>query len=319
MYKLVAGAVLAASLIMPTASAAQEFPERTVTVVVPFSAGGGNDTLARFLAEKLSERWSENVVVENQPGAGGTIGSASVANAEADGYTVLFSSSSFVTSAAARSDLPFDALADIQPVGQVGASSLIVVGSNDLPFDDMSGLAEAAKTRTVFYANSGGASISTFAAELFADIAEVELRAVNYSGASEMLLDITAGRVDVMFGTPASLIGAVQDGRVKALAVLGPERLPELPDTPTIAEAGYPGGEFSSWWGVFAPAGTPETVLSEFNAAINEIMNSPDGVDILGSVAAVPVSASVEEFSSLIVDSLDRLKALAVDRGLIDG
>jgi tripartite-type tricarboxylate transporter receptor subunit TctC len=313
---LLSALLIAAALgAAPAGASAADFPDRPVTLVIPFTPGGANDIFGRHLADALSREWGQPVVVENRAGAAGAIGMAHVSISAPDGYTLGFTSSTLAISAAAQGNLPFDPMADLQPVAMAAVGQMLVVTGKRIALPSVEALVSEAGKQTVFY-GTNGLNAATFASELFNEVAGIEMEAVNYKGAPELLTDLGGGRVDVFFGTVPSVLASARSGTVVPVATLGDTRLKALPDVPTIAEAGYPGAEFDVWWGVFGPAGLPEDVLSKLNADINAAMSAPAAADLLESNAASAEPMSVADFTDRFLSDVARMRVLAETRNL---
>jgi tripartite-type tricarboxylate transporter receptor subunit TctC len=264
-------AVSAASLFAPgligVPARAQAWPARVVRVIVPFTAGGPTDFVARMVAEQLSRTWNQQVVIENRGGAGTNIGTEVAARSEPDGYTVLYTTSSLAVNRSLYRSLSYDPISDFAPVAHVSSFSLFMFVPNSLPARSVQEFIAYAKANRgkVTLASPGTGSTPHLASELFKRMAGIEMTHVPYRGASPALNDLIPGRVDVYFGSGA-LLENMRAGQVRALAVTGAKRDPAAPELPTIAEAGIPGYEVSSWHGLFVPAKTPSPIVKKMNA-----------------------------------------------------
>jgi tripartite-type tricarboxylate transporter receptor subunit TctC len=308
-------AVVLALLPMAQACAA-DFPNRALSLIVPFAAGGGTDSLARDLAARLQEKLGQPVVVENRGGAGGAIGAESVARARPDGHTLLFVTSTFVTHAASGERLPYDVQADFSPVALLGRGPLLLVAAQDTGWSTQAQFIEAARKDPgrIAYCSAGPGSINHLAGELFAQTAGVTMIHVPYKGSGPATTDLLAGRVQAFFATVPTILGQVKAKRVRLLAVTGRERSPLFPDAPTVAESGLPGYAVYTWWGVVAPAGTPADVVRALNRAINEA--SPALARRLVDEGAVPQQGPPEELAATIAQELKGWRALVQRAGL---
>ncbi|WP_144639864.1 tripartite tricarboxylate transporter substrate binding protein [Bordetella genomosp. 13] len=259
-----------AAVALPTLGWAQ-YPDKPIKLIVPFAAGGGTDSIARDMARTLSDRLKQPVVVENRGGGGGSIGAGMVAHAEPDGYTLLFATSTFVTNAAAEVTTQYDVEKSFAPIALIGRGPLLVVTTKDLPVDSVADLRKlaAGKPGEINFCSAGAGSINHLSGELFKQKAKVDMTHVPYKGSGPATVDLLAGRVQVFFATVPTILGQVKDKRVKLLAVTSKERSRLFPDTPTMAEAGVPDFDISTWWGVLAPAGTPQAVIDTLNKAVN--------------------------------------------------
>ena len=266
-------ATLAALLTLPLAAPAQpSYPARAITLVVPFAPGGGTDSIARDIAKNLGERLGQPVVVDNRGGAGGAIGAAAVAKAPADGYTLLFATSTFITNAAVEAKLPYDPLKDFAPVAMIGRGPLLLVASRQVGATSVAQLVAAARAQPqgLNYCSAGNGSINHLAGEMFRQRAGLELTHVPFKGSGPATVELLAGRVDLFFATVPTILAQVREGKLPLLAVTSARRSPLFPDTPTVAEAGLPGFEVGTWWGVLAPGKTPKVIVDALNRAVNE-------------------------------------------------
>jgi len=264
-----ATAVAAVSLFSATAGA-QSYPDRTITMVVPFSAGGPTDTVARLVAESMSKDLGQQVIVENVGGAGGTLGAARVANAEADGYTVLLHHIGMATSATLYRKLPYDTLNAFEYVGLVTEVPMTIVARKDLEPTDMAGLIEYAKANkdTVTVANAGIGAASHLCGMLFMSALETPLVTVPYKGTGPAMTDLLGGQVDIMCDQTTNTTKQIQAGTIKAYAVTSPERLDVLKDIPTTTEAGLADFQVGIWHGIYAPKGTPAEAVERLSKSL---------------------------------------------------
>ncbi|SNT08616.1 Tripartite-type tricarboxylate transporter, receptor component TctC [Noviherbaspirillum humi] len=265
-----------AALVLPGAALAQNYPNRPVTLVVPFAPGGGTDSIAREMAVGLSQRLGKPVVVDNRGGAGGAIAAKQVASSPADGHTLLFVTSTFVTHVAAEPKPSYDAVKDFAPVAMIGRGPLMVVTRKGLGTATLEQIVAASKARPegLSYCSSGVGGINHMAGELFAQKTGAVLSHVPYKGSGPATLDLLAGRIDVFFSTVPTIQQYVKSGQVDLVAVTDTKRMAGYPNTPTAAEAGLKDFNISTWWGIVAPAGTPEPIVARLNGYINEISAS---------------------------------------------
>ncbi len=305
---LCAGAVLAPSLVV-----AQDYPSKTVTMVVPFSSGGSNDLIGRYLSEKLGLEWGRTVVVENRPGAGAAVGANYVAQSDPDGYTLMFVSGTLTTTGATRRNLPFDVAEDLQPVALGADGKMIIVTGSRLPMPTLQDVVDAAQNGTVFYGTTGVGSITQFAAEIFSKVAGISMEPVHYGGGTDALVDLAGGRIDVYAGTVTQVKSMVDAGRATPVAVSSTSRTDVFPDVPTVAEAGFPGAESTVWWGIFAPAGTPMEIVEKVNQDIRNVMNTEESVAFLATQGAEPGDMTVAEFTEFVSAELANWRAIAED------
>jgi tripartite-type tricarboxylate transporter receptor subunit TctC len=297
------GLGLLSLLLLNTVACAQAYPDRPIKLIVPFAAGGGADYFARPLGQKLTQELGESIVVENRGGANGAIGAEAVMQAPADGYTLLFGSAGVMTVGPAVSPkLKYDPNRDFVPIALVANSpfSLIVnpgVGVKSLKEFLAYARAHPGKLR---YGSSGIGGAPHLAGELFDDVAKVKMEHVPYRGVGPMLTDLLAGRIDLTFIGGNIVQQYVNSGKLLLLATAGERRSPVTPDVPTMAEAGLPGFLVGTWYGVFAPAGTPPAVITKLNAAINHILGEPEMQQLLAKTGAVPSALSPSEFATFM-------------------
>ncbi|QQX87124.1 tripartite tricarboxylate transporter substrate binding protein [Cupriavidus necator] len=252
-------------------AAAQSYPQRPVRLIVPYAPGGSADIAARLVSDAWSKSLGGTIVVENRAGAGGNIGVDAVAKAAADGYTIGLQTVSLAINPGLFPRMPYDTLKDLAPIGMVASSQHVLVVNNNVPAKNLQELIAAAKATPgkLTYGSAGNGSTFHMSAELFKSVANVSIVHVPYRGGGPALVDTIAGQVDMSFPVVSAAQQHVQGGKLKALAVTGTRRSPQLPNVPTAAEAGLPGYAFETWFMVFAPAGTPRPVIDKLNAALN--------------------------------------------------
>ncbi len=254
------------------------FPTKPITLVVTYPPGGGADAMARLIAPKMAEALGQPVVIENKPGASGQIGAATVAKAGADGYTLMLDASSFAVNPALYPKLPYDSLKAFKPIGVIALFPNVVLVNPNFAARNVTDLIAAARKSkdAVSYASSGNGSAQHLAGALFESATQVDMVHVPYKGGGPALTDVMAGHVPLFFGNLASTLQQVQSGKLKALAVTSSKRSAILPDVPTLAEAGVSGVEIYEWNALFAPAGTPEAVLSKLSFAFQQALDSTE-------------------------------------------
>jgi len=285
---------------------APEFPARTVQVVVPYPPGGLTDGLVRQVAAELGQKWKQSVVVENRGGGGTTIGTAQVARAQADGHTLLFTSTGFVTNQILMKSLPYEADA-LSPVAMGGTAPNVLYVRPGLPVRSVSELVAYAKARPgeLKFASTGNGSSPHLTAELLGSRAGISILHVPYKGAGPALTDLLAGHVDAMFHFPASLSLARQ-GKLRALAVAADERLADAPDLPTVVQAGVPGVLSGSWFGFFAPSATPAAVQDKIHRDVGEALQAPAVRRYMQEAGLVSPPMSRAQFSAFIAHERDK-------------
>jgi tripartite-type tricarboxylate transporter receptor subunit TctC len=307
-------AFLVAALVLTSpAVSAQTYPAKAITLVIPFAAGGSNDIVGRAIGKKLTEAWGQPVVVENRSGAGGLIGSADVAAAAPDGYTLLLISSTFTINPAIRKRMPFDTTKDFTPVAFIAHSPLLFVASKDLPVKSAKDLLALARSKPgqITYASAGPGSINQIAAELIALSAGIKLTHVPYRGGAPALNDLIGGHVDVYVSSLPQVLQLAQNGQARALAVTSVKRTALLPDVPTLDEAGISGFDLSSWWGIVGPAGMPADVVNALNAEIGKMLNSPELSTFLSNEGAEAEAMTPRQFGDLMRMETERWTKVA--------
>jgi len=298
-----AGALLAAALVLANpAVRAQTYPSRPITLIIPFAVGGSNDMVGRAIGKKLTEVWGQPVVVENRSGAGGVIGSSVVAAAPPDGYTLLLVSSTFTINPAIKKNMPFDTVRDFTPIAFIARSPLLVTASNSLKVESAKELLALAgsKPGLISYGSAGPGSINQIAAELIALSAGVKLMHVPYRGGAPALNDLVGGHVDVYVSSLPQVLQLAQTGQAKALAVTSAKRTPQLPDVPTLDEAGIAGFDLWSWWGIVGPAGMPADVVNALNSEIGKMLNAPELGTFLSNEGAEAEAMTPRQFGDLM-------------------
>jgi len=272
-------AVAAAFALCAAAANAAEYPTRPITLVVPYAAGGGNDVVARIVAEKMGANLGQSIVIENRGGAGGTIATRQVAKSEPDGYTLLIATSSLAINPSLYPNVGYDPRKDFAPIGLIASSSNVLLVNNTVPVRSIAELMALAKQKPgeLTFASTGTGSSVHLAAELFAGMAGIKINHVPYKGSAPALNDLVGGHVTMIFSTMASAAGLVKDGsKVRAIAVTGGKRSALFPELPTVAEGGLPGYEAVLHYGIVAAAGTPRPIVDKLNAALNAALATDD-------------------------------------------
>jgi tripartite-type tricarboxylate transporter receptor subunit TctC len=282
---------------------AQTYPDKPIRLVVPFPAGGTTDILARAVGQKLGEHLGQQVVVDNKPGAGGNIGSDIVAKSAPDGYTLVMGTvGTHAINASLYKKMPYDHIKDFVPVSLVALVPNILVVHPSVPANSVKELIAYAKANPgkLNFASSGNGTSIHLSGELFKTTAGVEMTHVPYKGSAPAVTDLLGGQVQLMFDNMPSALPHVKAGKLKALGVTTAKRFPAAPDIPTIAEAGVPGYEASSWFGVLAPAGTPKEIVNKLSSEIAKILQTPEIKERLLSQGAEPVGNTPDQFAAFI-------------------
>jgi tripartite-type tricarboxylate transporter receptor subunit TctC len=294
--RLLRFAALIAALAVPLASGAQDYPARPVRVIVPFSPGGAVDGPMRLIAQELSKRWGQQVVVENKPGAGATIGTEIVAKSAPDGYTLLLASQTNAISATLYQKLSFDPIEDFTAITLIGREPGVLVVNPALPVKTLPEFIAYVKARPgqVDYASSGNGSGQHLFMAMLASMTGMQLSHVPYKGSGQATTDLLAGQVMASIPGTAGMVGHIKAGKLRPLAVTGATRSPQLPDVPTVAEQGVPGYEAYVWMGLLAPKGTPQGIIDKIYRDVNDVLASNEvkayfataGIEIVGSTPA---------------------------------
>jgi tripartite-type tricarboxylate transporter receptor subunit TctC len=304
----------------PSMADAQTYPDRTITMVVPFAAGGPTDTVARLVAEAMSKDLGQQIIVENVGGAGGTLGAARVAKAEPDGYTVLLHHIGMATSATLYRKLPFNALEDFEYIGLVTDVPMVIVGRKDLEPNDLKGLIDYVKANKdkITYANAGIGAASHLCGMLFMSEIATSLTTVPYKGTGPAMTDLIGGQVDFMCDQSTNTTNQIKAGEIKAFATTTKARLPNMPDVPTAAEAGLPGVEVTVWHGLYAPKGTPKEIVDRLSAALKKALKDDNVVKRLAELGTAPVpedQATPEALKKKLSDEIERWRPIITAAG----
>jgi tripartite-type tricarboxylate transporter receptor subunit TctC len=287
----------------PAVTLAQTYPSRPIRIIAQFQPGTSTDILARVVAQKLTESWGQQVVVDNRPGAGAVIGTEIGARAAPDGYTLTMGvSSAFGINPTLYSKLPYDAVRDFAPISNIALTPQTLVASPSFAAKTVKELVAAAKAKAggLNYASLGGGSTSHLTMEMFKSAAGIQLAHVPYKGSPAAHADVMTGQVPIMFDAIPAVLPHVKSGKLRGLGIGTLKRSPFLPELPTIAESGYPGFEAVGWIGIVAPAKTPEAVLDKLNAEIVRMLQQPDVKQRLDALAFTPVGGTRTEFAAFI-------------------
>jgi len=309
--------LLLAATFLPASALAQDYPARPIRFIVPFGAGGVSDSAARIIGKKMTERWGQQVVVENRVGAGGTIGSEFAAKSKPDGYTLLLGSS---TELAANPNLykklAYDTTRDFAPVALVSFTPLLVVVHPSLPVRTMKDLQKLAKARPgeLNYASTGNGSTVHLGTEMFKKAAGVDMLHIPQTTTGQV--SVMSGQTQLMFASMPSAIGLVRGGRLRALAVTSRERFPAAPEIPTVIESGFPGVEIVIWNAVMAPAGTPRDILGKLGAEVLDILKAPDTKQGFSNLGMEITPQNAEYLAAYLKSELAKYSRLVADSGV---
>lgn len=320
LIRRVAGALATLALGCAPAGAqdASSWPNRTLQIVVPYTPGTGADILARILGPKLSERWKVGVVTDNRAGATGNIGTEFVAKAAPDGYTLLCTATSFGTNPALKPNLPFDPIKSFSPVILLATSAVSVVVTPGLPANSMREFLELVGKQPgkFYYSSPGNGGPQHLAMELLKLDAHIDLIHVPYKGSGGALADLVAGHVQAMVVSLQTAAPYVHGGKLRMLAVMSAERSPAFPEVPTLKELGLSDLEVETWYGMFAPAGVPSSVVTKLNAELNVLLGQPDVRTLLSRQGMIPAGGTPERFGALVGKELARWSRVVAAAGI---
>lgn len=290
-------------LLVSAPSFAQQYPSKAIKIIIPFPAGGGTDIFARTVGQKLTENYKWVVVPENRPGAGGNLGIEAVANSNADGYTIgLGQTSNLAINPTLYPKLPYVPTRDLSPIALVASSPLVIVVSANSPFKTFADIAAAAKAKPdqITYGSPGNGTVAHLGMELLQKTAGINLQHIPYKGSAQALTDIVGGQIQIYASSVPTAMGQIKDGRLRAIAVTSLKRSASLPETPTIAESGWPGFEAITWFGFVAPAKTSPQIIKELNTNINNILKMPEVRSKLMGEGGEILGGTPEQFTALL-------------------
>ena len=308
--------ILPAVLAFCAGAAAAQYPDRPLKLVVPYSAGGAADAQARLVAQKLGARLGQTVVVENKPGASGTIGAASVARAAADGYTLLYDATAFGINPSLYKKLSYDSKRDFQPISLVSLTPNLLVVPAQSPYQRIDDLTAAARKGHLTFGTPGQGTAQHIAAAWYAQGNKLELTHVPYKGGAPALTDLMGGQIDMMFSNMAASYPQVKSGKLRALAVTSPDRVPTLPGLPTVAESGVPQYAVYEWNGVLAPANLPPEIAARVEQELRATLQDPAIRHSLQELGAQPVGSTAAEFRAFLDDQMQRSARILADAGI---
>jgi tripartite-type tricarboxylate transporter receptor subunit TctC len=310
--------LVAVSLAFASSAFAQAYPTKSVKIIVAFTAGSATDILARVVADHLSRSLGQPFIVENKPGAGGSVGTAQAKDAPPDGYTLVAAGSGpFGINPAIYQDLPYDPVKDFEPIGSIVLTPQVIVVGAQAPYKSVKELVAAAKAKPgeIAYASLGNGSTSHLTMEAFQSAAGIKLNHIPFKGSSDAQTQIIGGQVPLMSDTVPGVLAQVKAGKLRAVGVAIPKRSPYLPDVPTVAEQGYPGFESVGWIGLAAPAKTPPAILDKLNAELRRMQQDPAIKAKFEQLAFTPVSDSRQEFGAWIRSEIAKWRKVAKESG----
>lgn len=310
--------VLAAGLLAAVQAPAQAYPTRPIRMLVPFTAGGTVDIVARLVGAKLAEELGQPIIVDNRGGAGGTIAAAMLAKSPGDGYTLMTMHQGLAFNATLYSNLPYDTLRDLAPIAYVGATPNVLVVTDALPVKTLPGFLAYARANPgrIAYGSGGVGSAGHLSVELLQSLTGAKLTHVPYKGSSPAIADLIGGQIQAMLLTMPAVISYVKSGKVRAIATSGARRSPALPELPTIAEAGVAGYEYTPWYGVFGPATMPKELVARLNQAINKTLANAEMADKLAQQGLEVSATTSGEFAQIVRADVARWGKIIRDAGL---
>jgi len=313
-------ALASVALLLPAPGHLQAtYPNKPIRIVVPFAPGGSTDLLARRVGDKLAAAWGQPVVVDNRPGAGGTIGADFVAKSAPDGYILLAGvTGSNAIAQALYPKLPYDVMKDFSPVSMIVSAPLVLAVNPDVEAKTAAEFLALVKSQpgALSYGSAGNGTSMHLTGEMYKQAAEVSMVHVPYRGSAGMLTDLMSGQIQVTFGDVLVLLPQIEAGKIRALAVTSKARLPILPDVPTLNEAGLKGFEALSWQGIFAPAGTPPELVEKLSAAVNRAMQSPDIKDYFAARGFIVEGTTPEAFKAFIASEVKKWTPIVKSSGV---
>jgi putative tricarboxylic transport membrane protein len=312
------GALLAAALIASPLAAAQNYPSGPIRIVVPFTPGGGTDILARLIAADLNKSWGQPVVVDNRPGAGGTLGTAVVAKATGDGQTLLMMPAGYASNPSLYRNLPYDQNRDLAPVSLLASGPLVLVVHPSLPVKSIKEFVAFVKARPgeINFGTPGAGTLPHLSAELFNSMNHIKMVQIPYKGAGAAVTDVMAGRVPVYFMNILQCLPIVKAGKLRALGVTTPQRSAIAPEIPAIAESGLKGYDMTNWYGMLAPSATPREVVVKLNAEVNRILKLHDVTARLAQDGMTVVASTPAQFGEFLARETAKFSRVVEDAGI---
>ena len=310
--------ILVFAALVPLASHAQGYPQRPITLVVPFAPGGGSDSLSRELGKLLQDKLGQPIVIDNRGGAGGAIAAAQVAQAKPDGYTLLFITSTFVTVAATDRKLPYDIVKDFTPIAMLGRGPLLLVVNKDLPIASVAQLIDAAKAKpdAFNYVSAGPGSINHLSGALFSQRTDTKMTHIPYKGSGPATMDLIGGQAQVFFATVPTILGQVKGDKVRLIATTARTRTKLFPNVPTVQESGVKDFHVETWWGIVGPAGLPPEIVGALNKAINASATGEEMKKRFESEGADPHTGPPGDLAAVLKDELEGWRKVVREGGL---
>jgi tripartite-type tricarboxylate transporter receptor subunit TctC len=318
-FALLICVLLSVSSAFAPSALAQDYPAKPIRIIVPFGPGGGGDIIGRIFGQVLQEKLGQAVVIENRPGAAGTLGNEVVARADKDGYTIGVMTAGQIIAGAMNKSLRYDTATAFEPIAQVATASLIIVARPDFPANDVKELIAAAKANPgkINVASPGFGATQHMSGELFKQTAGVDMVSVQFRTSPEAITAVLGKQVDVLFDTVLAVLGQVQSGQLKAIAVTTKDRFPIVPDVPSAAESGLlPGYDVATWYGFFGPRGIPPEIVAKLNKALNESLKDPSVREKLIKAGVAPQGSTPEEFGKFMAGELARWNKVRETAGI---
>ena len=297
-------------------AAAQAYPAKNVTIIMPYAAGGSTDAIARIVAKLLAEAWGKQVIVDNRPGASGMIGAEIVAKAAPDGYTLMSTTSSYPGTVAVRAKLPFDPAKSFIPVAMIARAPIVLAVHPSVPARTVKEFIALAKKRPLTYASSGTGGNNHIAMELLSQAAGIKMTHVPYKGIGPGVIALVSGEVEAIIASSPAVMAQVKAGKARALGVSSEKPTPLVPGLPAIAQSGVPGFTYENWWGLFAPQGTSAAIVNQLNAAVNKVLVSPQMKEFLEREGAEAAVMTVAQLADLLPNEIARYRKAAKAAGL---
>lgn len=317
-FRVAAVLLCAALLVAHDAAAQSAYPSKNVVIILPYTAGGSTDVIARAMAQRLGQIWGRNVIVENRPGASGMIGAEMASKAEPDGHTLVSTTSSYPATASTRAKLPFDPAKAIVPVAMFGRAPMLLAVHPSVPAKSVKELVALAKKKpgTLNYGSSGAGGNNHFSGALFAAAADVKMVHVPFKGIANAVTALASGEIEIVISSNSALLPQINAKRVRILGVTTLEPSPLFPELPSIAQSGVPGYSYELWWGLFAPAGIAPDRLAAINSAVNKILATADMKKFLDNQGVQPWPLTPQQLDGLLVKEIERYKKMAQIAGI---
>ncbi len=315
--RVLTSVIFAFGIFSATLAMGQQYPTKPIRIIAPFSPGGGTDFIGRFIAQKLTERLGQSVIVDNRPGAGGNLGAELAVKAAPDGYTLLLVAGSYTVNPSLYK-LSFDSANDITPIVLLSQGPFVVAVHPSVPVKTLQELIDYAKKNPdkLAYGSAGSGSVTHLAGELFLDMAKVKMVHVPYKGTGPMLNDAIAGTVQVLFGSVATTLQHIKSGRLRGLAVTTAKRIAAAPELPTVAEAGVPGYEVTLWHGLVGPKGIPRPIVDRLNSEVEIALKVKETGEHLAADGVTPAGGTPEQFQALIKSDIERWRKVVQRAGV---